>query len=232
MSSAVVMPVFNEESTIGGVLDAVAREFDGLVVVVDDGSTDKTPEALAARPAVRVLRHARNQGYGSSLADGFAEAHRLGVRRVVTMDCDGQHEPKHIRQFFEALQNGIALVSGSRYLPGSRAVGDQPPQRRDVNARVTAEINRVTGWGLTDAFCGMKAYRIDRFRELVLREPGYGFPLELWAHAFRAGIRPLELPIERIYFDGLRSFGSDLDDPQRRLAYYLEVWTRALEEQP
>lgn len=108
-------------------------------------------------------------------------------------------------------------------------MGSVPAERKAVNACVTAEINAVAGWGITDAFCGFKAYRGDALKLLDVTEPGYAMPLELWARAWKLGLTVLELPVERIYFDGDRSFGEDLDDPERRLAYYLRVWSRTLD---
>jgi dolichol-phosphate mannosyltransferase len=93
---------------------------------------------------------------------------------------------------------------------------------------VTEIINQATGWAITDAFCGFKAYSAGLLRGMVLTEPGYGMPMELWAEAHRAGACVVELPVARIYFDHDRSFGADLDDPELRLGYYLRVWERAL----
>ena len=229
-SHAVVLPVYNEGTTVGGVLDAVRRVYDGVVIVVDDGSTDRTAGVLAARGDVSVVTHTENAGYGRSLIDGFAVALADGAERVVTMDCDGQHEPAHIPEFLAALDD-CDIASGSRYLADSPVVGKAPPARQDINRRVTALINATTGWSLTDAFCGFKAYRASALRAMRLTECGYALPLELWAEAHRAGLCVVELPVARIYFDGDRSFGQDLDDPERRLGYYLRVWQRALERE-
>ena len=223
-----VLPVYDEAATVASVLDAVRAVHAGPIVVVDDGSDDGTAAVLAARDDVHVVTHPANLGYGRSLIDGFAVALAAGADAIVTMDCDGQHEPAHIPEFLEALGTHD-IVSGSRYLPGSEAVGRAPQGRRAINERVTALINETTGWSLTDAFCGFKAYRADALRAMRLSEPGYAMPLQLWAEVYSAGLSVAELPVARIYFDGDRSFGQDLDDPDRRYAYYVRVWREALE---
>jgi glycosyltransferase involved in cell wall biosynthesis len=228
---AVLMPVYNEQATVAGVLDAVRRYFDGEVIVVDDGSTDDTPRVLARRRDVSVLHLDRNCGYGAALRIGFRVASHLGVARLITMDCDGQHEPEHIPQFLAALSDGGDIISGSRYLPGSSSEGVvTPPQRQAINLRITAEINAATGWGLTDAFCGFKGYRVPALDCIRLEEPGYAMPLELWAKAWKCGHSVREIPVERIYCDHDRSFGVALDDPEVRYAYYMDVWNRAISE--
>jgi dolichol-phosphate mannosyltransferase len=230
IDDAVLIPVFNEGESVLAVLDSVRAVHQREIIVVDDGSTDETAEALAERDDVLVVRHPENLGYGRSLIDGFAFAHLAGIKNLITMDCDGQHEPAHIPEFFAALAEGDSdIVSGSRYLPESGAVGEAPPDRQEVNAKVTEMVNEVTGWGLTDAFCGFKVYRLEAVMGLGLSESGYGMPLELWAKAHAAGLRVRELPVERIYFDHDRSFGEDLDDAETRLAYYRRVWEEALD---
>lgn len=229
--TCVVMPVYNEAPTVAAVLDAVRDHYDGWVIVVDDGSTDGTAAIAAARTDVLLVSHESNQGYGATLRSGFHAALELGAESVITMDCDGQHEPSHIVQFCEALaSSGADIVSGSRYLPGSGATGTVPGDRQAVNRLVTEIVNAVTGWELTDTFCGFKAYRADALRRVTIDEPGYAMPLEFWARAWRAGLTVCEMPVERIYNDHDRSFGQDLDDAERRFAYYMSVWERALAE--
>lgn len=230
IDDAVIMPVFNEEATVRSVLDAVRAFFHGELIVVDDGSTDTTPAILAERDDILVVRHPENMGYGKSLIDGFTFASFAGLKRVITMDCDGQHEPAHIPEFFEVMDGTDAqVISGSRYLPGSTGTSEAPADRREVNERVTAEINRVTGWGITDAFCGFKGYQLEAIVALGLSEPGYAMPMELWAKAHRRGYKVVELPVERIYCDFGRSFGEELDDPETRFEHYMEVWRKHLE---
>lgn len=229
--TCVVMPVFNEAPTVGSVLDAVRERYDGWVVVVDDGSTDGTAGIAATRSDVLLVRHEENQGYGATLRSGFHAALELGAESIITMDCDGQHEPHHIVQFCEELSTcGADIVSGSRYLPESGEVGVVPGDRQAVNRRVTEIVNRVTGWNLTDSFCGFKAYRADVLLRVAVDEPGYAMPLEFWARAWQAGLTVCEMPVERVYNDHDRSFGQDLDDAERRFAYYMAVWERTLAE--
>jgi len=226
---AVLMPVYNEAGTVAPVLDAVRAYYAGEIIVIDDGSSDETPHVLANRSDIAVVRLDCNCGYGCALRIGFDVARELGVSRLVTMDCDGQHEPAHVPQFLSALEAGSDIVSGSRYLPDSGSVGVAPQDRREINGIVTSMINDATGWGLTDSFCGFKAYRVSALSRLSLSESGYAMPLQLWAQAYKAGLNVVEIPVERIYCDRDRSFGEDLDDPRARLAYYRRVWSAALE---
>jgi glycosyltransferase involved in cell wall biosynthesis len=220
-----VLPVYNEAAHVAGVLDEVLR-FTGDVLVVDDGSTDGTAAVLAARDDVAVVRHPANRGYGAALASGFAAALAGGWDGLVTIDCDGQHQPRLIPEFMAALAEAD-VVSGSRYL---RAFpGDTPPpeSRRRINAEITAEINRRFGLALTDAFCGFKAYSRRALETLRVTETGYAMPLEVWVQLAAAGLRIVELPVPLIYLDLERSFGGALDDAATRLAYYRRVVDRA-----
>ena len=227
MDDAVLVPVFNEVGFVEPVLESLREHWFGEVIVVDDGSTDGSREILASRDDILVVTHGDNLGYGQSLIDGFAFARFAGIERIVTMDADGQHVPSDVPSFFAAL-DGVDFVSGSRYRPESHVTSSAPPDRRRINHEVTEEIDRVTGYGITDAFCGLKAYDMRLFDSITLTEPGYAVCVEFWAKAWRAGLTMVELPVERIYVDLHRSFGPELDDPDSRLHYYLDAWNRAL----
>jgi dolichol-phosphate mannosyltransferase len=219
------LPVFNEAGHVDAVLDEVLK-FATDVLVVDDGSTDGTSELLASRRDVSVVRHPVNTGYGSALATAFRETLAGPWDGLITIDCDGQHQPRLIPEFAAALA-GCGIVSGSRYL--RRFPGDsQPPAaRRRINAEITAEINDRLGLAITDAFCGFKAYSRQALRTLHVRETGYAMPLEVWVQAAAAGLRIVELPVPLVYLDLARSFGGALDDAATRLAYYRRVLDRA-----
>lgn len=227
----VAIPVFNEEKYVTSVLTRV-RDYASDILVIDDGSTDQTPMLLARQP-VDVIRHARNRGYGRSLRDAFRWANCYGYEWVITMDCDEQHEPASLPVFQDAMGRDQAdIISGSRYLGGERC-GDPPPaDRRAINARITELVNERLGLGITDAFCGFKAYRVSAIRKLELSENGYAFPLQFWVQAAARGLRVSEVPIRLIYNDPNRSFGGPLDNAEHRLRHYLEVFERELAKFP
>ena len=117
-------------------------------------------ELLARRGDVRVVTHEQNRGYGAALLSAFQYAQDHNFELLVTIDCDGQHEPQRIPLFFEACTEDVDLVSGSRYLADICGRQRPPAQRRRINEQVTAELNRRLGLNLTDAFCGFKCYRV------------------------------------------------------------------------
>lgn len=221
------LPVFNEVDHVAGAI-AGALCYSREVLVVDDGSTDGTSALLAARDDIRLIAHAQNRGYGAALRSAFDFAIQRGYDVLVTIDCDGQHQPQLIPQFIETLRRADAdIVSGSRYLRTFPGDTDAPEQRRRINQRITAELNRRFGLKLTDAFCGFKAYNVASLAKIELTETGYAMPLELWVRAAQLGLRIVEAAVPRIYLDEKRSFGGSLDDADARLAVYRQVLDRA-----
>ena len=223
MRTLIAIPIYNERKYVEHVMRRVIAQGHD-VLVVDDHSTDGTSEFLVGVPDVDVIRHGRNRGYGRGITDAFAHAFRNNYDWVVTLDADEQHEPEIIPQFIaEAQRTGSAIISGSRYTEINVNDDAAPGQRRLINLRLTAAINDLFGWQLTDTFCGFKIHRVKAMESLKLDEDGYAFPMQLWPRAYAAGLKVTELPVKRIYNDTTRTFGGDLDDSQRRLKHYLSV---------
>src|SRR5947209_8012543 len=222
------IPIYNEAAHIHGVLGEV-RRYSPEILVVNDGSTDDTPKLLEREAGVRVVTHSKNSGYGAALSSAFAYTLEHNFDVLVTMDCDGQHEPSRIPVLLEAMC-GLDIVSGSRYLRDFRQDTPAPGDRRRINAIITQEINERYGLDITDAFCGFKAYRRDALAKLRITETGWGMPLQLWVQAARLGLRVREVGVPRLYLDPNRAFGGVLDDPSERLAYYRSVIDAAAAE--
>lgn len=220
------LPIFNEQDHLNPVLDEVVQYADD-VLVVDDGSTDDTPKLLAARKDIQVVTHNPNRGYGAGMRTAFCYAKKHGYDVLVTIDCDGQHEPQLIQSLVEACGDAD-MVSGSRYLAASDAKSQAPAERRQINQMITREINERLGLSITDAFCGFKAYRVCALSKLAITDPGYAMPLELWVQAAYLGLKIVEFPVPLVYLDEKRSFGGSLDDGGKRMEYYHQVLDRAI----
>lgn len=220
------LPVYNEVQYVDEILDQVTR-YASQVLVVDDGSTDGTSQVLDRRRDITVIRHDQNQGYGAALRSAFQHTQDHGFAGVVTLDCDGQHQPKRIPEFIAAAADAD-IVSGSRYLKSYQGDDAPPEERLLINRRITAELNRRLGLQLTDAFCGFKAYRTAALQQLQITDSGYAMPLQLWVQAVAAGLKIVEVAVPLIYLDLSRSFGGSLDHAETRLAYYNRVLDEAM----
>jgi len=219
------LPVYNEAKHVSSVLHEVLQHADD-VLVIDDGSTDGTSGILDLIPGIQVARHGVNLGYGAALATAFRHALLHNYDVLVTMDCDGQHQPLFVRQFAELIDNEYApadMISGSRYMREFGCDNAAPEDRRRINARITACLNEKLGLQITDAFCGFKAYRVSALADLDITNTGYAMPLQLWVQAASLGWRIREAAVPRIYLDENRSFGGALDDADARLAHYHSV---------
>jgi len=219
------VPVYNEARHVREVLARI-RRYSPDILVINDGSTDGTAELLDAEPGLLRVNHPANRGYGAALISAFAFALDHGYEVLVTMDCDGQHEPARIPVLLEAIHD-CDIVSGSRYYRDFRQDTPAPSDRRFINATVTREINARYGLILTDAFCGFKAYRRSALEQLRITESGWGMPLQLWVQAARLGLRVKEIGVPRLYLDPNRAFGGVMNDPAQRLAYYRGVLAAA-----
>jgi dolichol-phosphate mannosyltransferase len=228
MRTLITIPVYNEEKYVERVLTRVLSHAEH-VLVIDDGSTDRTPCRLPEFP-VEVIRHAENRGYGRSLMDAFRWAVLDNYDWVITMDCDEQHEPESIPDFVAAAAMDDAdVVSGSRYLARGENADIPPENRRAINARITRILNERLGLCITDAFCGFKAYRVSALQRLSFDVRGYAFPMQFWVQAVAAGLRIKEIPVSLIYNDPNRTFGGPLNDDEVRLRHYLDVFEREMD---
>jgi glycosyltransferase involved in cell wall biosynthesis len=190
----VIIPAFNEEESIGAVLDEIPRDACGLGVdtlVIDDGSSDATGKVSAAH-GVFVARLPENRGQGSALQLGYELAREHEASYIVTLDADGQWDPHVIPELLEPVVSGEAdFVLGSRVL--GRAETDD--SFRQVGVRVFAALARLlTGVRVTDTSSGVRALRAEVTATVRQQEPQYQAS-ELLVGAICQGYRVVERPV-------------------------------------
>ena len=224
MSQLVAIPVYNEADSVPPLLAEIRRYYQGHILFIDDGSSDCSPCILKKfeSDSVSVIQHTNNHGYGKALRTAFDFAASNSFQAIVTMDADWQHEPKKIPQFFDLLP-GYDVVSGSRYLEEDPENDSAPADRRSINAEITKKINSLTGYNITDAFCGFKSYNVAALSKLSLDEDGYAMPLQFWIQAKHFGLKVKEIAVPRIYSDPNRQFAGPIKDPSIRLDYYNKI---------
>jgi len=193
---SVVIPCLNEEEGVGKAVDfawtGIARAgCTGEVVVVDNGSTDRSAEIAAEHGATVVVEPRR--GYGSAYLAGFAAARG---EYIVIGDADGTYPFQDLGRFLARLDSGDDLVMGSRF-KGTIHEGAMPVLNRYVGNRVITRTLRLTcGITVSDAYCGMRALRRDILPRLDLQSKGMEFALEMISKASRRGLRVSEVPID------------------------------------
>lgn len=196
MNVTIVAPAFNEEAVVESFVRAVTPVLgpDWELLVVDDGSSDATPEILArlveAEPRLRVVTHERNRGMGAALVTGF-EAAKGDV--VVTMDADLSHPLELLGPLVAGTATADA-VFGSRYIAGGGMIG--VPFFRVAISQVANLVLRLVFWTrVRDLTTGLRAYRTDAVRGLDVQGTGFETQLELTVRLIAAGRSIAEIPL-------------------------------------
>lgn len=202
MRALVVVPTFNEAGNIESVLRRIVAALpDAEVLVVDDASPDGTA-AIAERVGaelgrIRVLRRPAKAGLASAYRDGFAEGVRLGAPVLVQIDADLSHDPDRLPALVSAVEHGVDLAMGSRYVPGGRIEG-WPFRRRWLSRWGNRYAAGMLGLAVNDATSGFRAYSaaaLPGLRLESLRAEGYGFQIEMTHRVVRGGGSIVEIPI-------------------------------------
>ncbi len=208
MMITVMMPAYNEERDLPGLLERTRAALDGWahyrVLIVDDGSRDRTAEIAldaAQRMPVELIRHPHNMGLGAAIRTGLkAAAQADGV--VVTMDADNSQGPELIATMLAKIEDGADVVIASRFQPGSQEVG-VPPHRKFLSHLSSAGVRVLAPYpGARDYTCGYRVYRaevlrrlIDRYGDHFVRENGFSCMLEILLNLRRIRARVAEVPL-------------------------------------
>lgn len=194
----VIIPALNAEKTLPRVVEQ-ARAYLEPVLVIDDGSRDRTSDVARAAGAT-VLRHDVNCGKGGALKTGFAWALKNGYDGVITLDADGQHLPSEIPKFVRERESGGAdLIIGGR----AHLFGQMLPRRRTANRFSAWCIARCSGVRITDSQSGFRYYSKKLISEMKLRADGFDMESEVLVRAGRRGFRIVTIPIELGFVDGV-----------------------------
>jgi glycosyltransferase involved in cell wall biosynthesis len=190
----VILPAYNEASTIAAVIRGCQEALPGLgeLLVVDDGSTDGTA-ARAEECGARVIRLEQNRGKGHAL--------RVGIERsagdvLVFLDADGQDDPRDMPRLLDALAAGADLVVGSRFL-GHFGPGAITAINRFGNRALTGLVNVLFGARLTDTQAGFRVVRRSLLQRMTLQAEHYDIETDLLLQGMKIGGHVVEVPVQR-----------------------------------
>jgi dolichol-phosphate mannosyltransferase len=189
---SVIVPVLNEERTILELLERLRRApFRKEIIVVDDGSTDKTPEILATQSDIIVVRHETNRGKGAAIRTGLNYA---SGEIVIIQDADLEYDPDEIPKVIEPIIRGETPVAyGSRFIRGLPP--DMPWPNKVANVVLAWTVRLLFGYPLTDEATCYKAFRTDLLRSLNLRCERFEFCPEATAKVLKRGIKIREVEL-------------------------------------
>jgi glycosyltransferase involved in cell wall biosynthesis len=197
VSCVVIIPTYNNADAAGAVIRAVSTRCHDIIVI-DDGSTDTTPELLGEFDAVQVITFDANRGKGAALRAGLDEARSRGFTHAITIDADGQHYPEDIPLFLAAcLREPDTLWIGNREIPVEGSV--QPPRSRFGRWFGNFWFRYNTGFRIHDTQCGFRAYPLAALENLTFRGVRYEFEQEVLIKAAWNGTSIKEIPIHLYY---------------------------------
>lgn len=191
--NAIIIPAYNEEKHIGTVVRKAKQH--GTVIVVNDGSKDNT-SSVAKKAGAIVLEHCVNLGKGNALKTGCDYAYRERFKNIVVMDADGQHLPKDIPRFLEALKK-VDIVYGSREHSGT-----DPLAMRLGNKFFTLFTRVLFGVRVEDTQSGFRAWKRATYKKIRWSSTGYAVESEIIYRARH--LKYKEITIPRIYLDEVK----------------------------
>ncbi len=195
MKIAVTIPAFDEESTIGTVINSIPRNCGEqvVIIVIDDGSTDNTYEEATKAGADKIIRHNQNMGLAKTFRDGLEAALGIGADIVVNIDADGQYEEKEILKIINPIMKGEAdIVLGSRFLGW---IEKMPLRKKIGNKLSTMVTSFASGMKISDAQTGFRAFSREAALQINVMSD-YTYVQETIIQAVNKGLKIVEVPIK------------------------------------
>jgi glycosyltransferase involved in cell wall biosynthesis len=193
MKVAIIIPAFNEEKNIQGLLEKLTFHSKDDIVVVDDGSSDGTT-GIVTRFGATLLQHETNRGKGMAHRTGFAYAVRMHYDGVITMDADGQHAPGEVEYFLKEANRADILV-GTRRM----SLANMPLLRYLTNKVTSLVVSLIASQRVFDSQSGFRYLSIDVLRRVPLRTTRFQTESEILIKAGRMGFTIAAIPISTIY---------------------------------
>ncbi len=197
----IVIPAHNEAQSIGRVLGTLKRMGYNQIIVVNDGSRDRTAEIALSKGAV-VITHEKNSGLGAALRTGLKEAFRRKAKAAVTFDADGQHDPNSIQSLVDALKDADLVI-------GVRRGGNMPVHKKLGNFGLDA-ITRMLGGPMIDSQSGFRAFGPKALKKIKISSNRYAVSSEILIRASLAGLKIRGVPIEAIFTDYSKARGTTI----------------------
>lgn len=192
-NTIVVMPAYNVEKQIGGLL-AQMEQYRNNIIIVDDGSTDFTFQIIIDA-GFNVIRQEENKGISNAVKKGIDYALREKYEKVIFMDSDGQHSPEYIHQFAKLLEK-YDFVTANRFYDNTTA----PDVKICANLFVSMIVKKLTGYKCNDIACGFKAIRLSAdLRSFLNSSSEYGLVYDLFFYALKRNYSIGRLNTEPIY---------------------------------
>ncbi|MCD8141422.1 MAG: glycosyltransferase family 2 protein [Planctomycetaceae bacterium] len=213
MKIAALIPAYREEKHLAGVI-AGTLPYIADILVVDDGSPDRTREIAAAAGAT-VLVNEHNLGKGASLARGLDHLFATGYDAAVCLDADGQHLPAEIPRFLAAAESAD-LVVGNRMAD----VEKMPFARLWTNRFTSWILSRLAGVAVPDTQCGYRLVRREAWQGVTIRTRNYDFEGEMIVAMGRKGFRIASVPVSTIYGDEV----STINPVRDTVRFFSMVW--------
>ncbi len=215
MKVGVLICAYNEEKHIRKVANGCLKQIKN-VIVVDDGSSDKTLNELKKTKA-KILNHKTNKGKGEALKTGFRYALKNKYDYLILMDGDGQHDPKEISKFLEAIKGNPDLIIGCRMKRHS----NMPYTRRISNFVTSAIISTKGGTWIKDTQSGYRAIKVNYLKKLNLRGKKYDLESEMLNKMMKRKAKIWGIQIKTIYADEKSSI-SPIKDSYRFIKSFFQ----------
>ena len=198
MQPAIIIPVYNHEQQIAGVIHQ-ALELNLPVFVVNDGSTDETAEILDRIEGITALHHPTNQGKGAALLTGFGAAYKKECDWAVTLDGDGQHRPADAKKLLGAVTDGRRCIVVGRRQGMTKKNEHVPWTSRFGRGFSNFWVQASGGPAIQDSQSGFRLYPLPEVLELGVRARRYQFEVEVLVQARQSGIATIEVPVSVVY---------------------------------